>query len=43
MVVVVREITMSPIVRAVNRVGYMLCAAGVVVMSACGGVGKKND
>ena len=35
--VVVREIAMSPIVRAVNRVGYMLCAAGVIGLAACGG------
>ena len=37
MVVVVREFATSPIVRAVNRVGYMLCAAGVVMLAACGG------
>jgi hypothetical protein len=36
-VVVVREFAVSPIVRAVNRVGYMLCTAGVVVLAACGG------
>ena len=35
--VVVREFATSPIVRAVNRVGYMLCAAGVVMLAACGG------
>lgn len=35
--VVVREFAMSPIVRAVDRVGYVLCAAGVVVLAACGG------
>ena len=34
---VVREFATSPIVRAVNRVGYMLCAAGVVMLAACGG------
>lgn len=34
---VVREIATSPIVRAVNRVGYMLCVAGVVMLAACGG------
>ena len=33
----VREFATSPIVRAVNRVGYMLCAAGVVMLAACGG------
>ena len=35
--VAVREFATSPIVRAVNRVGYMLCAAGVVMLAACGG------
>jgi len=35
--VVVREFATSPIVRAVNRVGYMLCATGVVMLAACGG------
>ena len=35
--VVVREFATSPIVRAVNRVGYMWCAAGVVMLAACGG------
>ena len=35
--VVVREFATSPIVRAVNRVGYMLCAAVVVMLAACGG------
>jgi len=35
--VVVREFATSPIVRAVNRVGYMLCAAGVAMLAACGG------
>ena len=35
--VVVQEFATSPIVRAVNRVGYMLCAAGVVMLAACGG------
>ena len=34
---VVREFATSPIVRAVNRVGYMLCAAGVAMLAACGG------
>ena len=34
---VVREFATSPIVRAVNRVGYMLCATGVVMLAACGG------
>jgi len=33
----VREFATSPIVRAVNRVGYMLCAAGVAMLAACGG------
>lgn len=37
MVVVVREFATSPIVRAVNRVGYMLCTAVVVMLAACGG------
>ena len=32
-----REFATSPIVRAVNRVGYMLCAAGVAMLAACGG------
>ena len=36
-VAAVQEIATSPIVRAVNRVGYMLCAAGVVMFAACGG------
>lgn len=35
--VVVQEIATSPIVRAVNRVGYILCAAVVVMLVACGG------
>jgi hypothetical protein len=35
--VVVRDFATSPIVRAVNRVGYMLCAAGVAMLAACGG------
>jgi len=35
--VVVQEISTSPIVRAVNRVGYILCAAVVVMLAACGG------
>ena len=35
--VVVREFATSPIVRAVNRVGYMLCTAVVVMLAACGG------
>ena len=34
---VVGEFATSPIVRAVNRVGYMLCAAGVAMLAACGG------
>ena len=34
---VVREFATSPIVRAVNRVGYMLCATGVVMLAACSG------
>lgn len=35
--VAVREFATSPIVRAVNRVGYMLCTAVVVMLAACGG------